>query len=75
MASRITNIAELDGLSIKDAARMPHPVELVRWSGLYEIDADMGVFRLTDEARAQIAVKAAPKPSEADADASAQAAA
>lgn len=59
MANRITNIAELDGLSIKDADRMPHPVELARWSGLYEIDADMGVFRLTEKARAQISIKAA----------------
>ena len=56
---RIKSIKDLDGLSIRDAKRMPHPIELARWSAakLYTIDVDLGVFRLTDSGRSQIAIK------------------
>ena len=42
-------LAELDSLSFKNAARMPHPVELMRWreAGYYEHDLEYSVFRLT----------------------------
>lgn len=45
---RITQLADLDGLSIKDAAHMPHPTLLRRWSdaGLYTIDTSLGVFKV-----------------------------
>jgi hypothetical protein len=54
-ASRITTIRELDGLNVTDSKRMPHPVDLSRWSdaGLYRIDADLGVFRLTSKGEQQ----------------------
>jgi hypothetical protein len=48
---RIRTLAELDGLSIKDAARIPHPVDLGKWTGRYWIDVDLGVFRVKDEWR------------------------
>ena len=46
--ARITRLADLDGLSIKDAKRMPHPTLLREWSdaGLYTIDVDLGVFKV-----------------------------
>lgn len=49
-SQRIRDIRDLDGLSIRDAQRMPHPSDLGRWSeaGLFYIDTDLGVFRLTD---------------------------
>jgi len=47
MQTRITKLEDLDGLSIKDAARMPHPCDLVKWSGRYTIDLDLGVFRVS----------------------------
>jgi len=48
MTKRITKIEDLDGLSIKDAKRMPHPVDLCKWRelGLYWIDLDLSVFRV-----------------------------
>jgi hypothetical protein len=49
--------AQIDGLSFRDAARMPHCTDLVRWqeAGLVEIDADIGVFRLTAAGKAAAA--------------------
>lgn len=46
--ARITQLAELDGLSIKDAKHMPHATLLRRWSdaGLYTIDTNLGVFKV-----------------------------
>lgn len=51
MSKRITDINELNGVSIKDTKRMPHPADLARWTreGLYYIDADVGIFRVTGE--------------------------
>lgn len=45
---RITQLADLDGLSIKDAKRMPHATLLAKWSdaGLYTIDVNLGVFKV-----------------------------
>lgn len=47
------SLKNLDGMSVKDAANMPHPCDLKRWSdtGYYEIDANLGVFRLTAKGR------------------------
>lgn len=52
MSEHITAIADLDGMSIKDASRMPHPTLLSEWQalGLYQIDTDLGVFRVDHEA-------------------------
>lgn len=49
VGGRITELRDLEGLSIKDAAHMPHPVLLGKWSdqGSYWIDVDRGVFRLS----------------------------
>jgi hypothetical protein len=44
---RVNSLLELDGLSVTDSQRMPHPSRLAQWEGFYEIDADKGVFRLT----------------------------
>lgn len=46
MNERITELRDLDGLSIKDAKRMPHPVDLKRWERQYEIDINLGVFKV-----------------------------
>lgn len=47
VSPRVRHISDLDGMSIKDAARMPHPADLARWSaeGLFWIDTDAGLFR------------------------------
>lgn len=48
--SQRATLAELDGLSIKNVRRMPHPVELRDWadSNFYTIDLENDCFRLTD---------------------------
>lgn len=28
---------------------MPHPIDLSRWKGQYEIDSELGVFRVIDK--------------------------
>jgi hypothetical protein len=48
---RITNIRDLDGLSVTDTKRMRHPADLVRWEGLHRVDADRGVFRVFSRER------------------------
>ena len=42
-------LAEHDGLSFRDTARMAHPVDLADWQerGLIRIDVDAGCFRLS----------------------------
>lgn len=47
---RITKLKDLDGLSIKDTARMPHPCDLAKWEGRYTIDAERGIFRVKEPA-------------------------
>lgn len=46
-------LAEIDGLSLKNTKRMPHPVDLSRWSdaGYIRIDLDDDCFRLTPSGR------------------------
>lgn len=46
-------LAEIDGLSIKDTKRMPHPADLSRWydAGFVRIDLDYDCFRLTPEGK------------------------
>ena len=46
-------LRELDGLPLRDASRMPHPVDLGLWErlGYYYIDYDLLVFRLTEKGR------------------------
>lgn len=43
---RVSRLEDLEGLSVKDSERIPHPTLLSRWEGLYWIDADLGVFRV-----------------------------
>lgn len=45
-------LSEIDGLSVKDVKRLPHPIELADWKerGLYEIDGEY--LRLTPAGRA-----------------------
>ena len=53
---RITKLAEIDGLSIKNAALMPHPSILERWyqAGLVALDLDRDVFVLTEAGREEV---------------------
>lgn len=50
---RVNDPAGMENLSIK-SDRLPAPHLLARWGreGLYEIDADAGVFRMTAKGRA-----------------------
>lgn len=47
-------LIELDGLASRDAGRIPRPVDMANWTdeGLYTLDVDLGVFRLTNKGRA-----------------------
>jgi hypothetical protein len=53
---RVTTLNELEGLSIRDASRMPSAPDLARWgdAGLYRIDVHFDVFRLTEAGRAAL---------------------
>lgn len=53
---RVT-LPEMDGLLFRrNSRRLPHPVELARWTeaGFYTVDADNDCFRLTAKGRAAI---------------------
>lgn len=51
--TRVTDLRDMDGLPFTPEARLPHPVDLARWteSGLVGIDADAGRFMLTPAGR------------------------
>jgi hypothetical protein len=50
---RITDIRDIDVVSIADSKLMPHPADLARWEGLYRVDVDRGIFRLVVEEQQQ----------------------
>ena len=54
--TKVTNINDLHNMSVKDAARMPHPCLLADWSekGLYTIDADAGRFVVKNHGKPRI---------------------
>lgn len=43
---RITELKDLDGVSLKDTKRMPSAWLLCQWDGLYTIDVALSVFRV-----------------------------
>jgi len=49
------SLKNLDGLSIKDAKRIPHPCDLMDWleKGFYYIDTELSVFKLTETGKIQ----------------------
>lgn len=53
MNTERVSLKDLDGLSLKEANKIPHAFYLSEWSekGFYYIDADLGVFKLTESGK------------------------